>query len=135
MSTLNMMTRKEILETPDRGWGVDIGLFDSLVIVPGRSKHDSSFGVMSYVACKNEEPVAKLSGFSDVLHIDGISGLGDWSVETGYPIHIKPKGWSIDVLYKSKLLRLYPRSEWMLKVGLDVSSFEVIAVERKEHMK
>lgn len=106
----------------------DIGLFDSLVIVPARTArdlHDSSYRCMGFVAVRNDEPVCFLSGYSDVLHIDGIGGTGNQGGYTPRP----PKGWNIDCLPKSGLLNLFCYDH-KLRLGLVIySSFEIVAVK------
>jgi len=124
---VNNMTRKEFDSLPSRKWGENIGKFDSLVILPGRIKdglHDSGYRIMDFVAVKNEEPICRLSGCSDVIHINGIGGYGKW--ESGkLPESIEPVSWSIDCLPKSGLLRLFCRHN--LEAGQALSSFELFA--------
>lgn len=69
----------------------------------------------------------KLSGCSDVIHIDGIGGYGKWTADRGVPTLVPPKGWSIDCLKKSKLIRLF--SDGKLRAGRALSSFELYAVK------
>jgi hypothetical protein len=113
------MTRKEFEELPLRGWDEDIGKFDSLIILPTKRKHDSGFGAMDFVACKGTLPICRLSGCSDVIHLGGMLNRE----------HLSDYSWSIDCIYKSKLLRIfYHRHE--LSVGPAISSFEVFAHQR-----
>ncbi len=124
------MVRKEFDTLPTRGWNEDIGTFSSLVILPGRAKdiHDSGYRDMDFVAIdSNDEPIARLSGGSDVVHINGIGGLGQgWLKKYGkMPDQITPVDWSIDCLPKSGLLRLFCSHK--ISCGLALSSFEVYA--------
>lgn len=118
----NDLTRKEILSVPTRRWDEEIGEFDALVLVPRRTRHDSGFGTMDFVALRGNTPIARLSGHSDVLHINGISGFGQLTKDC-YPDFIRPVRWSIDLLWRSQLFRLF--SEKPLTVGAALSSFEV----------
>jgi hypothetical protein len=101
----------------------DIGEFDSLVILPTRKKHDSGWMCMDFVACKDSEPICRLSGCSDVLNIDGIGGYGPYYGSINKSV--VPKGWSIDCL-PCGYLRLW--SNHTLKVGVAVSNFELLGV-------
>ena len=128
---INKMTRKDFMAVKDRGWDEDVGLFDSLVILPSRGYHDSGYRLLDFVAVKGCEPICKLSGCSDVLHINGISGMGfDWINKYGScPKAVPPVSWSIDCLPKSGLLRLFSGQD--ISVGAALSSFEVFD-RRKE---
>ena len=72
------MTKEDFEKVPDRGgWSRDIGEFNSLVIIPQDYAHDSGWMCMDFVAVDEDgEPICRLSGCSDVLHLDGIGGLG-----------------------------------------------------------
>ena len=98
------------------------GDFDSLVILPLRTKHDSGYRCLDFVAVRNGKPVCKLSGCSDVIHIGGIgsSYLGKSDLVD----------WSIDCLPKSGLLRLFA-GDAILKDGGALSSFQVFARRRR----
>ena len=148
MSDINAMTREDFEALPSRKWDEDIGPFDSLVIIPARvylwdyflyrvkkllkmkpeiyemrGIHDSSFRCMDFVAVKDDVPLCLLSGCSDVIHIDGIGGYGQWRAGTGIPYKISPKDWSIDCLRTSGLLRLFMHG--MLTAGPSLSSLEI----------
>ncbi len=127
--TICEMTKTEFNQVKNREYfDTDIGEFDSLVLIPKRGSHDSGFRLMNFVAVKNNIPVCRLSGCSDVLHIDGICGVGKW--RRTIPRQVSPKGWSIDCLKKSGLFRLFPRHGYGLKCGVAISSFEIYAVKR-----
>jgi len=130
MKHINEMTRKEFESLPDReSWKKPV-FFDSLVIIPGRARdlHESGFRLMDYIAIKDSKPLCKLSGCSDVLHLDGIGGFGNNWVEKykGCPTMVPPKAWSIDCLKKSGLLRLWVNGH-QLEAGNSLSSFEIYA--------
>jgi hypothetical protein len=126
---INKWTKRQLRRLPSRGWNEDIGEFDSLVILPTKRMHDSGFRIMDFVAVKDNKPICKLSGCSDVLHIDGIGGYGNWNLGKRIPKSIPPKGWSIDCLERSGLLRLFSDGE--LTVGAALSSFEIFSKERE----
>ena len=125
---INDMTKKDFQALPLRKWDEDIGSFDCLIILPTRSIHDSGYRCMDFVAVKKGEAICRLSGCSDVINIDGIGGYGeDWKngKVIGLPKSVIPKGWSIDCLHKSGLLRIFADGE--LTVGQGLSSFEIYA--------
>jgi hypothetical protein len=126
MKDINKWSKKDFEELPSKNWKEDIGLFDSLVILPTKHIHDSGYRCMDFVAVKNGIPFCRLSGCSDVIHIDGIGGFGGWRefIKSG-PTLIRPKGWSIDCLKKSGLLRLF--SGGQLEASNALSSFEIFA--------
>ena len=129
---MNGMTKKEFLLLPHRKWAEEV-ICDSVIIIPmsGTKKelHDSGYRCMDFVAVKGDEPVCLLSGCSDVIHINGVGGFGDYMRGSGFPELVVPVGWSIDCLPKSGLLRLFAGS-CKIKCKPALSSFEIIAVER-----
>ena len=157
MKIIQDMTIEEFKKVPTRKWNEDIGEFDSLIIMPvgvntfsvikwkmkkAISKifrleespiyqvggiHDSGYRMMDFIAVKKGYPICKLSGCSDVLHINGISGCGNFT--GSFPEKIKPINWSIDCLLNSGLLRLFCNRK--LTCGGALSSFEIFAEEVK----
>lgn len=121
---IQKMSKKEFEAVPElEHWSDTIDDFDSLVILPTKRKHDSGYRVMDFVVVKEGKAIVRISGCSDVLHIDGIGGFGKWSADTGIPKSVVPKGWSIDCLPKSGLLRIFCNGS--LTTGMVVSSFEL----------
>jgi len=131
MRNINDMTKKELLDLPHRNWGEEI-ICDCLIIIPGgyREMHDSGYRIMKFVAVTDNKPTCIISGYSDVVHLDGIGGYGDnWGAKGGVPKFILPSGWNIDCLPKSGLLRLFCKGK--IKCGAALSSLEIYAKERK----
>lgn len=129
------MTRAQFEAVPcvaREDWRHDIKDFDSLVILPTRRMHDSGYRAMYFVACKGNNPIVKLSGGSDVIHINGIGGFGyKWSERyVGCPSAIPPVAWSIDCLKVSGLLRLFVYGNLIAESG-GYSSFELFADPEK----
>ena len=125
---INNMTRKEFDALPESDWNNDIGTFTSLVVLPTRRKHDSGYRCMDFVAVKDGEAMCRLSGCSDVIHINGIGGMGGfdtkaktWDLVKG---NLHPS-WSIDCLPKSGLLHLF--CSYKIRAGSALSSFEIFA--------
>jgi len=129
-------TVEEFENLPMREWNKDIGEFDSLIILPTKEIHESDFRCMDFVAVRKGIPICRLSGCSDVIHLDGIGGLGYcW-----FNKHEKIKktkiisAWNIDCLKESGLLRLFCFGK-SLQAGLSISSFEIFSVEENEESK
>jgi len=128
---IDKMTRKQFEKLPHREWSEEV-VCDSIIILPLKEMHDSGYRCMDFVAVKENKAICLLSGGSDVIHIDGIAGLGkDWLKKYGsVPRLIPPSEWSIDCLPKSGLLRLWPGHRKM-SCGPALSSFEVFAEPKK----
>jgi hypothetical protein len=131
MKPVSEWTRKELEALPFRDAEKEDFTFLALVILPTRSKHDSGYRCMDFVAVTKDGPICRLSGCSDVIHVDGIGGYGlNWLETYGKcPNLVPPSGWSIDCLPKSGLLRMWPSSREMQCDGA-YSSFEVFSVPR-----
>lgn len=126
---LSEMTRAEFEAVPElsaKQWREHVKDFDSLVILPRRRLHDSGYRCMAFVACKGDEPIVKLGGGSDVIHIEGIGGYGyNWLARyITVPQLVKPVSWSVDCLKTSGLLRLFAH-ENLIADGHGFSSFEL----------
>jgi hypothetical protein len=119
------MTRKQFEAVPKREkWSEHITC-DCIVIMPTKKMHDSGYRMIDFVAIKDGKPLMRLSGCSDVLHIDGIGGSG---YTREYSKFVERKAWSIDCLRKSGLLRMWV-SDYNLVCGGSLSSFELWAVK------
>jgi hypothetical protein len=129
--TINNMMRKQFEAVPHREkWDEHITC-DCIVIMPTRKMHDSGYRAMDFVAIKDGKPLMRLSGCSDVIHIDGIGGGG---YKRQYSDLVKRKSWSIDCLKKSGLLRMWV-NQCNLICGGSLSSFELWAVEMTQEEK
>ncbi|MBO7385656.1 MAG: hypothetical protein J6U63_04890 [Clostridia bacterium] len=126
------MKRKDFENVPFRtSWDSSVTGFNSMVIVPTKHKHDSGYMCMDFVAVDdNNEPICRLSGCSDVIHINGIGGLGDWHVNGGVPKLMQPIPWSIDCL-PCGLLRIFSKHN-SLKAGHALSDFELYYIDTKK---
>lgn len=116
------LTEEEFRNIPFReNWNSTTEKFDNLVILPMQSKHDSGYRLMDFVACKSNKPICRLSGCSDVFHLNGIGGYGNFN--GSIPVSTPVIAWSIDCLPKSGLLRLW--CNFKLLAGPALSSFEL----------
>ena len=129
---INKMTRKEFESLPLKDRWDEYIECNSLIILPTRRKHDSGFRCMDFIAVKDNTPICRLSGCSDVIHLDGIGGYGfNWAKKySSVPSLIPPSGWSIDCLSTSGLLRIWPNSGKMI-TGASLSSFEIYVLQKK----
>jgi hypothetical protein len=129
---INEMTKEEFAAIPFVEWREVVAGFDSLVILPNEEVHDSDFRCMSFIACKGGMAICQIGGGSDVIHIDGIGGLGEnWLRKHGsVPRLVPPSGWRIDCLKVSGLLRLFTQGE--LTAGDALSSFEIFSNQNQK---
>lgn len=77
-------------------------LFNEVVIVPMDELHESGYRCMKFILCRHGEIVGVVSGWSDVVHPNGIGNHGlsaDWSVTPNIDL-------SIDCLAGSGCVRL-----------------------------
>lgn len=118
------MTKEQFDEVPCReSFDSEVQQFHSLVIIPTGELHDSGFQIMDFVAvAKDGTPFLKISGCSDVLHIDGLGGLGDWRRSQTIPQSRPIEEWSIDCL-PCGYLRLFCRG--VITCGNAISNFEI----------
>jgi len=95
--------------------------------------HDSGYACMDYVAVINGEAICRISGCSDVLHIEGIGGFGHrWLDKSpSVPRLVPVSGWQFDCLPKSGLLRLWPSSRKHIIYGCSLSSFEIYSTDEE----
>ena len=95
------MTKKELIEIENFK---PEGEFDSVVIVPIKENHDSGFSCMKFILLRDMEIIGAVSGWSDVIHLNGIGGYGKNLENIDDP---KNYSWSIDCLPKSKCVRFF----------------------------
>jgi len=133
---VNVMTREEFEQLPERGWCEEIGPFDSLVIMPNEEIHESGYRCMGFVAVLHSVAICKIGGGSDIVHVEGIGGMGQWGITKFYRNGGKMPhlvdSWSIDCLKVSGYLRLFPQQPFYMRAGTATSSFEVFSVPPAE---
>ena len=98
------LTKEELLAIDNYS---PTGDFKGIVIVPTGELHESGFQMMKFILCDGDNVVGAASGYSDVLHLDGIGGYGlDYkSAMVNMKNHVVD--WSIDLLPKSGCIRLF----------------------------
>ena len=130
MTHINDMTQKDFRELPlYESWQDTIEDVDSVVVLPERTKHDSGYRCMSYILCKADEVLVRVSSCSDVLHIDGIGGYGPYDQRDGTSV-VPAKGWTIDCLPRSGLLRIF--CSYRISVAARLSSQSIYGQKKRE---
>lgn len=126
------MTKEDFKKVPQRkNFMAPVPPFRSFVIIPTEQEHDSGYLCMEFVAAdKDDKPIVRMSGCSDVVHINGIGGYGNWRNFKNLPQMIPRVTWRIDCLPQSGYLRLF--SDYDLTCGDSLSDFEVYATEVKK---
>lgn len=125
------MTKEEFERLPVRGWNEEIGTFDSLVIIPQEDVHESDYRCLAFVACVGDMAICLIGGGSDVIHVEGIGGMGQWGFTKFHKTGKIPQladAWGIDCLKVSGLLRLFAWPPYSLRAGTALSSFEIFSV-------
>ncbi len=134
MKDINDMTKKEILEIV-KNKKVELPIiFQALLIIPTEELHDSGFRCMKFVPLsKKGEPLILLESNYDVIHINGIGGLGyNWREKPSDLQHtITALGWQIDCLKTSKLLMLFLMDGNVMIRNAIASSFEIYSEKEK----
>ena len=128
---IDEMTRKDFDKLPlIKRFNEEI-IYDALIILPTRIIHDSGYRCMDFIAVRENKPICRLSGCSDVINIEGIGGFGKDGSEKYHacPKMIPPIAWSIDCLPKSGLLRIWPSNRNMVDGG-SLSSFEIYSINK-----
>lgn len=101
---LNKYTLKELQELEEHDQDA---LFNSVVIVPTKTVHDSGYRCMKFVLCRDGAIVGVCGGYSDVVHPNGIGNYGKDFLNVMYGQRLVPHiGLSIDCLRRSKCVRL-----------------------------
>ena len=80
--------------------------FDCVIIVPMDKIHDSGYRCMKFIMTRRDEVVGVESGYSDVIHLDGIGGYGvDYAKALSTQL-VPRVGWSMDCLPGSNCVRI-----------------------------
>ena len=129
------MTRAQFEALPLRDhWTKEIEC-DNIIILPSRRMHDSGFRCLDFVAV-TETDMIRLSGCSDVVHVEGIGGFGYQWLERfkKVPTSVHPVGWCFDCLKVSGLLRLFAHG-YRIKCGPALSSFEIFSIPTERELQ
>ena len=101
---LSEYTREEFLAMENFG---EDQKFTGIIIVPTDDLHDSGYRTMKFILTKRGSIVGAVSGWSDVVHINGIGGYGRNWEHTMTTQMVPRTAWSIDCLPVSGCVRLF----------------------------
>ena len=104
MADIMHMTREEFLAIENFG---EHEKFEALIIVPTDELHDSGWRTMKFILVRENEIVGAVSGYSDVININGIGGYGKDYKEALRTQKVPVIGWKIDCLPVSGCLSLW----------------------------
>ena len=99
---INDYTLQELREIKNFGENEE---FSAFVIVPMEELHDSGYRCMKFILERDMRIVGAVSGWSDVVNINGIGGYGQNIKETIVSQMVPRVGMSMDCLPKSGCLR------------------------------
>ena len=102
MADIEKMTKTEFMNLPNKKLK---GYFNNIIIVPMNELHDSGYRCMKFILCMDRDIVGVVSGWSDVMHFDGIGGYGR-NLGNFYNQARRMPSYSIDCLPKSRLIRV-----------------------------
>ena len=108
------MKRKELLSLPVKPWKED-RIYDSILIVPTRRKHDSGYMAIAVVGCIKGVPT-EIAGYPD-----DIEWITPASLELGSGY--KYSDLRMDMLYPEGIAQMWGRGKF--KVGMSLSSTSI----------
>ncbi len=102
---MNHIKRADLKALPRRKWD-EISTYDSLLIVPSGKKHDSGYGWIEIVGCKDQAPIEVAACCDDICwHVQG----GKYAMRT-------------DMLFPSNLVHVWGAK---FEVGRSLSSTDI----------
>lgn len=118
-------TRKQFEALPKRKRYDEYIECDEIIILPQRTRHDSGFRNMEFVAIRKGKPICRCSGCSDVICLGGIGGSNRVvDPQSGKRQSlVKQVAWCMDCLPTSGLLRFW--CDKIMVLGADLSSFGI----------
>ena len=104
-------TKEELLAIENFGGDA---IFNGFIIVPTGEIHESDFQCMKFILLDHEDIVGAVSGWSDVIHFNGIGGYGEY--DDDYATKLRTRlvpvvGYQIDCLPNSGCLRVFARGK------------------------
>lgn len=91
--------------------------FTSFIICPMEEIHESGYRCMKLILLRGHKIVGTVSGWSDVIHFNGIGGRGKNNVYEKFP---RQPSYRIDCLRKSGLVRVI--ADYLLEVDMPILS-------------
>lgn len=112
--------KSELLKLPERDWKSDT-VYDYLLIVPTRLKHDSGFACIAVIGCIGDEP-KEICAYPDDLELPK-ANVPEYAM-----------AFRMDCSYPRGILRLWSnRYKFMVPTAL--SSTEIVAIPREPEEK
>ena len=112
--TISEMSKKEFQELEIE---YDKQGFTSFIICPMKEIHDSGYRCMKFILLRKGKIVGTVSGWSDVIHFNGIGGQGKNNAYEKFP---RQSAYKIDCLRKSGLVRVI--ADYLLEVDEPILS-------------
>ena len=120
-STMNKMSREQLLSLPERGWDKDTDrLWRSIIIFPTFEEHDRGWNCMAIIGCGKVEPEQVLTTCSDDI---------GWMLPNNIPKYFLRN----DCCLVSGGMHFWLPSGWSFRVGCALSSINIGLV--KEHQQ
>ena len=115
MKSLNDYTLEELRAIENFGEQEE---FNAFAIVPMEELHDSGYRCMKFILERDNDIVGAVSGWSDVVHVNGIGGYGTYGDDfmSALKSQMVPRvGMSMDCLPKSGCVRFFCDSDRIMK--------------------
>lgn len=106
MTAYDQITRGDLLALPRRPWQ-ESAVYDSLIVFPSRQKHDSGWGCMTVVGCRDLTPIQLITTSMDDLRLDSAV--------------------NIDCLHRAKALHIW-RPHHAFRVPHSLSSINISVI-------
>lgn len=111
-------------------------LFDSIILVPMEELHDSGYRCMKGILVNRGVIVGSVSGWSDVVHPNGIGNFGRYGPEFEKYLRTRTVPYmdlSMDCLEKSRCIRLMMSGKWEMDdfIGSDMDFYKTMREENE----
>ena len=129
MKKLNDYTLEELREIENFGEHEE---FSAFAIVPTEELHDSGYRTMKFILERDNEIVGSVSGWSDVVHVNGIGGYGENFEQTIKSRRVPVVGMSMDCLPKSGCVRFFCDRDRIMKAEDFIGSDFIFYFRKRE---
>lgn len=119
MKLLNDYTLEELRAIENFGEQEE---FNAFAIVPMEELHDSGYRCMKFILERDNDIVGAVSGWSDVVHVNGIGGYGEDFKQTMVSGMVPVVGMSMDCLPKSGCVRFFCDRSKIMKAETFIGS-------------
>jgi hypothetical protein len=118
MYAAEKLTRRQLLELPHREWKEE-SEYESLLILPGRTKHGSGWAQITIIGIKAD-------GYMEIA----ATCPDDLSWHFPAPQYEFDYGMRTDCIFKNKCLHFW-HARMRFKVGMELSSIEIHLIPKK----